>query len=268
MMSAVLGVVTLATMLVGLLGVRRLGVAHRTSPVVASHGLLKSLRDRQFRPLVGAYLVTSTSTHLVLAGVPFYATYVLGRTGLTAVLMAAFLAPALLTTPLWMVVARRLGKQRGLLVAQATFAVGSVLLALGGVLPTAALVAVVAVLGSCFAALQLLAFAMLPDVANAPGALAAPGSYTGVWTACDSAGGALGPYLYSAALAIGGFVGSTVDEDVVQSSSAVHAVQWGFGVVPAVLMSLAVVLQLRYTLDRTAVPPPPDRSDSRQTAGI
>jgi GPH family glycoside/pentoside/hexuronide:cation symporter len=258
LMSAVLGVVTLLTMVVGILGVRRLSARGATPPASSAdpgHArgtLLGSLRDKQFRPLVGAYLVTSTATHLVLAGVPYYATYVLGRTGLTAVLMGAFLAPALLTTPLWTIAARRWGKQRGLLVAQGTFALGSVLLALGGLLPTAALIAVVAVLGTSFAALQLLAFSMLPDVANAEGAVADPGSYTGVWTASDSAGGALGPYLYSACLAIGGYVGTTVDDEVVQSASAVNAVQWGFGAVPAVLMLAAVLLQRRYTLDRTA----------------
>jgi Na+/melibiose symporter-like transporter len=214
-------------------------------------GLLGSLRDPQFRPLVGAYLLTGTATHLVLAGVPYYAKYVLGRTGLTAVLMAAFLAPALIATPVWLAVARRIGKQRGLLIAQGAFAVGSVPLALGDILPSAALVAAVAVLGISFAALQLLAFSMLPDVATAGRGVAEPGSYTGVWTAADSAGGALGPYIYAAVLAIGGFVGSSAKSDVVQSATAIDAVRWGFGAIPAVVMVIALLLQRRYTLDST-----------------
>jgi Na+/melibiose symporter-like transporter len=214
--------------------------------------LLGSLRDPQYRPLVTAYLLTGTATHLVLAAAPYYATYELGRSGLTTVLIAAFLAPALLATPAWVAVTRRIGKQRGLLLAQSVFAAGCLVVALGHRVPLGLLIAVVAVLGVAFAALQLLYFSMLPDVvaASAGREIADAGSYTGVWTAADSAGGAIGPYLYAACLAIGGFVGSSGD-DVRQSASALDAVRFGFGLVPAVLLVAALLIQRRYTLDRS-----------------
>ncbi len=219
--------------------------------------LLSSLRDPQFRPLVTAYLLTGTATHLVLAAAPYYATYELGRSGLTTVLIAAFLGPALVATPVWLAVTRRIGKQRGLLIAQGVFAAGCA--GPGPRQPGSArrAVAVVAVLGVAFAALQLLYFAMLPDVvaASAGRNIADAGSYTGVWTAADSAGGAIGPYLFAACLAIGGFVGSSVDDEVQQSASALDAVRYGFGIVPAVLLVAAVLIQRRYTLDRASVPP-------------
>lgn len=265
LMGAVLGVAMLGAMLVGVGGVRRLNAAAGGSSTASGHGgtpgvrtLLGSLRDRQFRYLVGAYLVTSTATHLVLAAVPYYAEYELGRPGLTTVLVAAFLAPALLATPLWLAVARRIGKQRGLLIAQGTFAAGCLVLALGAAVPVAVLVAAVAVLGVAFAALQLLAFSMLPDVVNASGADATTrsGSYTGVWTAADATGGALGPYFYAACLAVGGFVASGADVQVEQSEAAHAAVRYGFGVIPAVLMILAMLAQRRYTLDREATAMP------------
>ncbi len=257
-MGCALAVGMLAAMLVGINGVRRLGaVAGRPvnaapPPLRGIRVLLNSLRDPQFRPLVTAYLLTGTATHLVLAAAPYYATYELGRSGLTTVLIAAFLGPALVATPVWLVVTRRIGKQRGLLIAQSVFAAGALVVALGSRIPLGLLVAVVAVLGVAFAALQLLYFAMLPDVvaASAGRNIADAGSYTGVWTAADSAGGAIGPYIYAACLAIGGFVGSSGDEEVQQSASALDAVRYGFGVVPAVLLVAAVVIQRRYTLDR------------------
>jgi GPH family glycoside/pentoside/hexuronide:cation symporter len=92
---------------------------------------------------------------------------------------------------------------------------------------------------------------MVPDViaASGPDGTTRAGSYTGVWTATEATGGALGPYVYAACLAVGGFVASAADEHTTQSSTALAAVRYGFAVGPAVLMTVAVLLQRRYTLD-------------------
>ncbi|MEV0457663.1 MFS transporter [Catellatospora methionotrophica] len=258
LMGLVLGASMLVTMLIGIGGVRRL-TALAPSPATTVHGkaglrtLLVALRDPQFRWLVGSYLAMSTTSHLVLAAVPYYAEYELGRPGLTTVLVAAFVAPALLATPVWVVVARRIGKQPGLLIAQGAFVAGSVVLAFGSAVGLPALIGAVAVLGIAFAAMQLLPFSMMPDVIRASGAdgTTRAGTYTGVWTAAEATGGALGPYVYAACLTIGGFVASSAGTDVVQSETAHTMIRLGFGVVPAVLMVVAMLLQRRYTLDRT-----------------
>ncbi|MER7591535.1 MFS transporter [Micromonospora sp. NPDC127501] len=256
-MGVVLAVGMLVAMLVGVAGIARLrGSAPASS--ASGHGgwraLRRALRDRQFRWLVAAYLAMSTTTHLVLAGVPYYAEYELRAPGLTTVLVAAFVAPALLVTPAWLVVARRVGKQRALLGAQGAFALGSLVLAVGRPAGLAVLVAAVAVLGVAFAGMQLLPFSMLPDViraaSNAGGTGA--GTYTGVWTATEATGAALGPYAYALCLTVGGFVASTAGESPVQPDAALAAVRYGFGLLPAVAMLAALLLQRRYTLDATA----------------
>ncbi|GIG00592.1 MFS transporter [Catellatospora citrea] len=258
LMGLVLGASMLVTMVIGIGGVRRL-TAHAPSPATAAHGkaglrtLLVALRDPQFRWLVGSYLAMSTTSHLVLAAVPYFAEYELGRPGLTTVLVAAFVAPALIATPVWVVVARRIGKQPGLLIAQGAFVAGSIVLAFGSAAGLPVLIAAVAVLGIAFAAMQLLPFSMMPDVIRASGAdgTTRAGTYTGVWTAAEATGGALGPYVYAACLAIGGFAASSAGTEVVQSEAAHTMIRLGFGVVPAVLMVVAMLLQRRYTLDRT-----------------
>ncbi|WP_422741675.1 MFS transporter [Micromonospora sp. WMMD754] len=254
-MAVVLAAGMLAAMAVGVVGIDRL---RRTAAAPAApHGaggwrtLAASLRDRQFRALVGAYLAMSTTTHLVLAGVPYYAEYELGRPGLTTVLVAAFVAPALLVTPAWLALARRVGKQRALLAGQATFAAGSLVLAVGRPAGLPVLVAAVAVLGVAFAGMQLLPFSMLPDVIRAAGAERA-GTYTGVWTATEATGAALGPYAYALCLAAGGFVASSAGQTVTQSPAALDALRWGFGLLPAAVMVVAVLVQRRYTLDGAA----------------
>ncbi|MDI1464669.1 MFS transporter [Catellatospora sp. KI3] len=257
LMGAVLGATMLATMLVGIGGVRRLALAAPGEAAGAAHSaagfkaLLGALRDPQFRWLVGAYLAMSTTTHLVLAAVPFFAEYELGRPGLTTVLVAAFVAPALIATPVWVAVARRIGKQPGLLIAQGAFVAGSLVLALGSAAGLPVLIGAVAVLGIAFAAMQLLPFSMMPDAIRAAGGAERAGTYTGVWTAAEATGGALGPYVYSACLAVGGFVASGAGEHVTQPGLAHTMIRLGFGLVPAVLMLVAMLLQRRYTLDRT-----------------
>ncbi|WP_328374714.1 MFS transporter [Micromonospora zamorensis] len=258
-MGVVLAVGMLVAMLVGVVGIARLR-GSAADPTPAAHGgwsaLRIALRDRQFRWLVAAYLAMSTTTHLVLAGVPYYAEYELRAPGLTTVLVAAFVAPALLVTPVWLVVARRVGKQRALLGAQGAFAVGSLVLAVGRPAGLPVLIGAVAVLGVAFAGMQLLPFSMLPDVIRAAttkdGIATGAGTYTGVWTATEATGAALGPYAYALCLAVGGFVASTAGQSPVQPDAALAAVRYGFGLLPAVAMLAALLLQRRYTLDATA----------------
>ncbi|MFD0853450.1 MFS transporter, partial [Actinomadura adrarensis] len=76
------------------------------------------------------------------------------------------------------------------------------------------------------------------------------GAYTGVWTATDATGTAIGPYVYAAVLALGGFVSTTAGQTVTQSASAQTALLIGFTAVPAALMLAAAAFQTRYTLDR------------------
>ncbi|MFG1882565.1 MFS transporter [Micromonospora sp. NPDC049102] len=254
-MGVVLAIGMLAAMLVGVAGIARLrGAAPSTT--APGHGgwraLRTALRDKQFRPLVAAYLAMSTTTHLVLAGVPYYAEYALRAPGMTTVLVAAFVAPALLVTPAWLVLARRVGKQRALLGAQGAFAVGSLVLAVGRPAGLPVLVGAVAVLGVAFAGMQLLPFSMLPDVIRAAGDTTGAGTYTGVWTATEATGAALGPYAYALCLAVGGFVASSAGESPTQPDAALAAVRYGFGLLPAVAMLAALLLQRRYTLDETA----------------
>lgn len=71
-----------------------------------------------------------------------------------------------------------------------------------------------------------------------------------MWTATEALGTAIGPYLYAAALAIGGFVSSTAGVDADQPDSALRMLLLGFTVLPAALMVVAIGFQRRYSLDR------------------
>ena len=67
------------------------------------------------------------------------------------------------------------------------------------------------------------------------------GVFTGVWTAGETLGLALGPGLYAVVLAAGGYVSSTAGTVATQPSSALVAIIIGFSVVPALLVLASLV---------------------------
>jgi GPH family glycoside/pentoside/hexuronide:cation symporter len=75
-----------------------------------------------------------------------------------------------------------------------------------------------------------------------------------VWTAAETLGLAIGPGLLGLLLALAGYVSSTGDEVVSQSSTAVLTVRLGFSVVPAMLVLASLPVLTRYRLDPVATP--------------
>lgn len=233
------------------------GVPGRTSG--EEHDLRAALRrtsgSRAFRLLAGSYGLQALAVAVLLAGTPYVATYRLDESGLTAVLFVALVAPSLLVMPLWRRAADRFGKTGSLLAVTAAFTAGVVALGVGGGTGSTALtLGVTLLLGAGFAGLQLLPFALLPDVIAADEQRAGDrpaGAFTGVWSAVETAGAALGPALYALALALGGFASSEADERVPQTDTALDAVLLGWVGLPFVLLAASVPLLLR--LHREAV---------------
>jgi GPH family glycoside/pentoside/hexuronide:cation symporter len=218
-----------------------------------------SLRDQlrvvasspPFRTLLTVFVLQALATGAMLAGVDYVARVLLGGGLASTILFVCFVGPALLVTPLW----QRLGEARG---KRTGYVWGSVLLA-GGALATLLTVRVglvaaalsVAVVGVGYAACQMFPLAMLPDVAAADAERAGEsraGTFTGVWTAGETLGLALGPFVYAAVLTLGGYISST-DADAAQPDSARLAIALGFSVVPAVLVAASMVVLRRYRLD-------------------
>ncbi|WP_029252459.1 MFS transporter [Paraoerskovia marina] len=222
-------------------------------------------RSQAFRALFFAFVLQALGVGLLLAGAQYVATYLLESEAAVTLLFAALIAPALLTMPLWSAVTRRLGKERGFILATVLFAVA-----------TAAMIPVIwspgpwiygptALAGIAYAGLQVLPLAMLPDVveddARRYGA-GAGGAFSGLWTAGETAGMALGGTLLSLLLAATGFVPSAAGVDVTQPSSALLGIGIGFSVLPALLAAASLPILMRYRLRRGDF----DRSELSQEA--
>ena len=204
-----------------------------------------------FRTLLAVFVLQALATGSMLAGVDYVARVLLGGGAAATVLFVCFVAPALVVTPLWQRVGEARGKRVGYLWGSVLLATGAVATLLTVRVGLVAAALSVAVVGVGYAACQMFPLAMLPDVAAADTAVTGEtraGTYTGVWTAGETLGLALGPFLYAAVLTLGGYVSST-DAAAAQPDSALTAIAWGFTVLPAALVAISLLILRRYRLD-------------------
>ncbi len=108
--------------------------------------------------------------------------------------------------------------------------------------------------------------AMMPDAVAADrertGEVRA-GVFTGMWTAGETLGFALGPGLVLMVLALTGFVSSKADEQVTQPDSAITGVLMAFTAVPAVLVLISIPFIHRYGVEFAKISSPsPEGSHS------
>lgn len=242
-----------------LIGVVLAYVGTRRAPVTAAQPGAGSLRDqlrivahaRDFRWLLTCFVVQALATGCMLAGVDYLASDVIGKDGAATILFVCFVGPALLLTPVWTAIGTRVGKKSGYVASSIVLAVGALLAATAQSAPVAVVYIAVVLVGVGYAGCQVFPMAMLPDAAAVDARRTGSnraGVYTGVWTAGETLGLALGPGVFALVLAIGGYRSST-DGDVAQSDTAQTAITLGFSVLPAVLIVLSLLWLRRYSLD-------------------
>ncbi|WP_433300546.1 MFS transporter [Actinoplanes sp. CA-030573] len=201
--------------------------------------------NRPFRALLLCWVIQAVGTGTMLAGVQYFADHVVRAASGSTFLFAAFVGPALLVMPLWSRVGTRFGKPRSLTAASLLFAAGALALLAAPALPPATIYLVVALIGCGYAGQQVFAMSMLPDCiaydTERTGRRQA-GVFTGVWTAGETLGLALGPGIYALILQVFGYVSSSTGEAATQDDTARLGVLLGFTVVPAVLVGAAVLL--------------------------
>jgi GPH family glycoside/pentoside/hexuronide:cation symporter len=206
-----------------------------------------------FRTLLLCFVIQSAGTATMLAGVQYFADHIVGRDGAATFLFAAFVGPALLVMPLWTQAGARLGKRRSLIAASLLYALGSLLLIPASATSPVVLYLFTALVGVGYAGQQVFALAMLPDRIAAETLRTGrrqAGVLTGVWTAGETFGLALGPGLYALVLQLFGYVSSSTGEAAAQSDTARLGVLLGFTVLPALLVAVPTVLLRHYPDER------------------
>ncbi|GAA2619999.1 MFS transporter [Paractinoplanes durhamensis] len=201
--------------------------------------------NRPFRALLLCWILQAVGIGTMLAGVQYFADHVVETDSGATFLFAAFVGPALLVMPLWSRVGARFGKLRSLIAGSLLFAAGALILLTATTLPPVAVYLVVALIGCGYAGQQVFSLSMLPDCIaydTARTGRRQAGVFTGLWTAGETLGLALGPGIYALILQLFGYVSSSTGEAATQDGTARLGVLLGFTAVPAVLVGAAVLL--------------------------
>jgi Na+/melibiose symporter-like transporter len=211
--------------------------------------------DHDFRNLLTTFVVQALATGSMLAGVNYLAEKVLEDKGAATILFICFVGPALVLTPVWAALGGRWGKKKGYVAASLVLAAGAALLMTARVAPPAVVFAATTLVGVGYAGCQVFPLAMLPDAAAVDARRSGSsraGVYTGVWTAAETLGLALGPAIYGQVIALGGYRSSTTG-NVAQPDSALNAIVVGFSLMPAVLTVASLWWLRRYSLEAQEV---------------
>ncbi len=208
--------------------------------------------NADFRAVLLTFVVQAAAVGTVLAGVAYVSDDLLDSTAANTFLFVAFVGPALLVTPLWERYAQDRGKRWGYVFSTGFLVVGMAALISAHAGWLALTYVAAALVGVGYAGAQVFPMAMLPDVAAEDAQRTGTnriGVFTGVWTAGETLGLALGPGIFAIALTLGGYVSSTGDVTVVQPDSARLAIGLGFSILPAALAAVSLVLLRGYRLD-------------------
>ncbi len=258
-----MGLVIAAILVLGVLGAylgtrgAPIGAVTRAGPDTGT--LRDQLRivagARDFRLLLTTFVMQALATGAMLAGVDYMSRWVLGDKSLSTILFVCFVGPALLLTPVWQIVGERVGKKRGYIASSLVLAAGAATLIAARALPDGAVFAATMLVGIGYAGAQMFPLAMLADAAAVDARRTGQnraGVYTGVWTAGETLGLALGPGVYGLVLALGDYR-SSAGSAVAQPDSALTAIVLGFGLIPAALTLLSLLWLRRYDLGAVEV---------------
>lgn len=210
---------------------------------------LRAVLGSPFGRLLGSFVVQAVAIGVLLAGVAYTAKDLLGSPAVATFLFVAFVGPALLVTPLWERWSRGVrSKRSGWWLASLTMVLGAGLMTLAFPIQPLVLVAA-AMVGIGYSGMQVFPLAMLPDAAAADEASLGRnrnGVFTGVWTAGETLGMALGPGIFALVLAVGGYRSSVAGIAVDQPDSALLAIRLGASLLPALLVLASLVLLRGY----------------------
>lgn len=251
-MAVVIGLFMCVSMIVAVIGTRK---APRTTVPSGSANLVIAWRAARhnpyFLPLWGAFVLQALANAAMLATVPYVARYILSDTGAESILFAALVGPAIIVMPFWNWYGKRSDKRRGFVLGSLLYLIGVAGLLAARVLPEAGIVALVALMGVGYAAMQLFPLAMLPDTVSVDEARTGErrsGMLTGLWTAGETAAFAIGPGIVGIVLGLFGFASSSGGEGVAQTDSALTGIVVALAVLPAAAMAVSLALISRYRL--------------------
>ena len=223
-------------------------------PLPLKESLKQTLGNQPFRMVMGLYLLSWTTASILAAILVYYANYYLKVPEQANYFVLAAQGAAILFIPMWVWMAKKLDKRRAfiwgslswIVVLLGIYALGSEQLGLAYVLA--------ALSGSGIATAYVLPWAMVPDVVEHDQAQTGQrreGSYYAFASFFQKLATGASLWMMGMALAQTGYLTPPYSGPLpVQPQSAVDAIRFFVGPVPAVLLIGAVIFAWRYPITR------------------
>lgn len=256
-MAVVLSIICSVSLLIAYLGTHKaadantLGdAAEKSADVIESHELEKlsaaaiisAVKDRRFSKLFAANILQLTGGGMNYAALLYFMTYNMQRADALAViglLTFSIVLGIILSQPGWVAIARRVGKRKAYMAATALH-IGAILIWIGWPTAPFEIICVWAFLaGVGNSGWTMLGFSMVADLEAGE----KNGIFSSLWIAADKIGFALGgTLLIGITLSAVGFDASKAAAGLPQSDMAVNGIMFAFGLFPATLYLISLVL--------------------------
>ena len=151
------------------------------APPASLAALRHAFRDRRFVRLVGVFLLNGIAAALPATLVLFFVADVLAAEAMSGLFLALYFIAGVAGLPLWVRLARRIGRVRAWLVSMAIAVVAFVFALSLGAGDVAAFAVVCLLTGLALGADLALPPALLADIAESPSATGGAGGYFGWW---------------------------------------------------------------------------------------
>lgn len=253
LMSLALGGVCALSMLVSFFGTKNVRFTERRSEQRGKFidFIVIFLQTPAFSILVAVYLLQLTALGVFSAAVPYFVTYILDAPPeMIGAFFSIVLGAAILAMALWNRIAIAIGKRAAFSLSAALFGAGALSLFLtSDAAPISQICIQLAFVGAGLAGVQMLPFSMLTDVIRTDAMRSGEqreGAFTGLWTASEKLGLAIGPLIVGWVLSAAGFQESSAGVAVAQSPAAIAGIRTCVAALPGVAILCSAVFVFFY----------------------
>jgi GPH family glycoside/pentoside/hexuronide:cation symporter len=225
-----------------------------TPQMTMRQAMRATLSNRPFVMIMGLYLFSWTTASILSAVLVYFANYYLRVPEQANYYVLTAQTSALAFIPFWVWMAQRLDKRRAFIIGTASWIVVCITVAL--LRPDQAGLAYLtaALSGSGIATAYFLPWAMIPDVVELDElktGLRREGSFYAFASFFQKLGTGLAIWALGQALAFTGYITPVTGKPLpVQPPQAMLAIRWTMGLVPAVLLTIAILFAWRYSITR------------------
>lgn len=253
----VLGLIAMTCLLVAWRFAARIREPQAAAKAFAIKDLPRAFADRRFAILCLSAVVMTVGAGISYAGFPFFVKYAMARPEPLHDIgvMSAIMAVAVMAgSPIWVMVAKRIGKKRTYVIAASGHGLVTLLWGQMAHVPMPVAWALAAVMAACNAGWGTIVLSLLSDcIAHARDEHDEnrAGTYSAIWSVIEKAGIALGGTLVvGAILSAWGFDAAAARAGVAQSAEAIAGTVMAYSVVPGVTKLIAALIIWRFVHEK------------------